>query len=152
MIVVPTQSFLPALRYLPIKRIQDGYKGLAKLINFARDSVQTFITRLEKEGPDSSFAQGTFLRNLVEAVDAETGSKLTFEELVENAIIFLVAGSDTTAVTTCYAIWECGRRPECGRKLVEEIRTAFPDQKLVPTYEEASKLVRLSIRCALING
>jgi cytochrome P450 len=139
MTVVPIQSFFPLLRYFPIKYIQDGYRGLNKLIAFSQDSVKSFS---EKVKADPEFAKGTFLRNLVDAEDAESGSKLSFEELVENTIIFLVAESDTTAVTTLYTIWECGRRPAVRVKLAEEIRAAFRDPQEMPTYERASKLVR----------
>jgi cytochrome P450 len=141
MTVVPIQSFFPALKYLPSKYIQDGYRGLAKLINFASTSVQSFKERVDS---DPKFAKGTFLRNLVDAVDPETGTKLEMPELVENTIIFLVAGSDTTAVTTLYTIWECGKNPEIRSKLTKEIRDAFPDASEMPTYEKASKLVCLA--------
>ncbi|KAL6245978.1 hypothetical protein RBB50_007131 [Rhinocladiella similis] len=143
MVVVPVQSFFPFLRYVPIPKIQEGYRGLRKLINFAQRSVIEFQDKVKQEGDD--FAQGTFLRNLIDARDEETGgSKLTFEELVENTIIFLVAGSDTTAVTTMYIIWECGKNPQVKKKLVDEIRTAFPDAKHAPTYQEAAKLPYLN--------
>lgn len=139
MVVVPTQAFFPQLRYVPIKAIQDGYKGLDRLIKFAQKSVNEFYAKTEMDG---DFAKGTFLRNLMDAVDADTGSKLTLPELVENTILFLVAGSDTTAVTTVYTIWEIGRRPDVRSKLLNEIRTAFPDPSHQPTYEETAKLVR----------
>lgn len=88
------------------------------------------------------YAKGTFLRNLVDARDEETGgSKLSFEDLVENTIIFLLAGSDTTAITSIYLLWECAKNPAVKKKLVDEIRDAFPDKSQTPTYEEASKLV-----------
>ena len=138
MTVVPIQSFFPFLRYVPSKYIQDGYQGLDRLIRFSQSSVKAFMKKVDQ---DPEFAKGTFLKNLVDAEDAETGSKLSFEELVENTIIFLVAGSDTTAVTTLYTIWECGRNAVVRDKLVAEIRTAFPDRQELPTYEKASKLV-----------
>ena len=136
--VVPIQSFFPFLRYVPSSYIQEGYRGLDRLIDFSQSSVQGFMQNVEQ---DSDFAKGTFLRNLVDAEDAETGSKLSFEELVENAIIFLVAGSDTTAVTTLYTIWECGKNHKVREKLMAEIRSAFPDPNEMPTYDKASKLV-----------
>lgn len=140
--VIPVQSFIPVLRYVPIPRIQEAYSGLKKLVTFVQRTVRDFQGRVEKEG--DSFAKGSFLRNLIDARDEETGgSKLSFEELVENTIIFLLAGSDTTAITSMYLMWECGKRPEVRKKLVNEIRTAFPDHKQMPTFEEATKLVRV---------
>ena len=138
MTVVPLQSFFPFLKRIPLKAIQEGYTGLAKLIAFSQSSVRSFTKSVEL---DPNFAKGTFLRNLVVAVDAETGSRLDPEELVENTIIFLVAGSDTTAVTTIYTLWEIGRNEKIRVKLVKEIRDAFPDPKVSPTYETASNLV-----------
>lgn len=138
MTVVPTQSFFPFLRLVPLRAVQDAYRGLDRLISFSKSTVESFIVKATQE---PHFANGTFLRNLVDARDAETGSKLSSEELVENTIIFLVAGSDTTAVTTMYTLWECGRNPVIRDRLVKEIRTAFPDRDKPPTYEEASKLV-----------
>lgn len=142
--VVPITSLFPFLRKMPLNFIREGYRGVARLENFSRESLTEFLSDFEKQDPDD--AQGRFLKNLTMATDAETGSKLTLDELVENVIIFLVAGSGTTAVTTTYFIWEIGRRPEIHKKVAEEIRTAFPDPQTFPTYEEASKLVSLSKR------
>ena len=137
--VVPITSLFPFLRKLPLNFIREGYQGVARLENFSRESLTQSMGDFEKQDPDD--AQGRFLRNLITATDAETGSKLGLDELVENVIIFLVAGSGTTAVTTTYFIWELGRRLEVKKKVAEEIRTAFPDPQIFPTYEEASKLV-----------
>ena len=138
--VIPVTSFIPWLKYLPIPSVQEAFSGLAKLILFVQNAVRDFQTQLEVKG--DSFAKGSFLRNLIDARDEETGgSRLSFEDLVENTIIFLLAGSDTTAITTIYLLWECGQNPDVKEKLVGEIRTAFPDKSKMPTYEEASKLV-----------
>jgi cytochrome P450 len=111
---------------------------LGKIIKFAETHVTAFIANSTK---DPSFGKGAFLRNLLDAIDTETSSKLTLEELVENTIIFLVAGSDTTAVTTIYTIWALNQKPEVYKKFTDEIRTAFPDPRVEPTYEVTSRLV-----------
>ena len=138
--IVPTLSFAPFLKYLPIKTLQDNVHGLARLVEFSRTHVSAYVAR-SAENLRSKGASGKFLQNLVSAIDAETETALTQEELVENAIIFLTAGSGTTAATTIYLIWECGRQPEIRRRLIEEIRTAFPDPTKMPSYKDASKLV-----------
>lgn len=139
-VVIPVQVFIPWLKYLPLRSIQTAYSQLEKLVDFVRRSVRDFQAQIEVEGDD--FAKGTFLRNLIDARDEETGgSKLSFEELVENTIIFLLAGSDTTAITSIYLMWETNKKPEVKKRLVDEIRTAFPDPSQMPTYEQASKLV-----------
>ncbi|KEZ42082.1 hypothetical protein SAPIO_CDS6308 [Scedosporium apiospermum] len=135
------EHYLDIVSYLSFGKSFDSISGCGEMnhddLDRFQDSVKSFS---EKVKADPEFAKGTFLRNLVDAEDAESGSKLSFEELVENTIIFLVAGSDTTAVTTLYTIWECGRRPAVRMKLVEEIRAAFRDPQEMPTYERASKL------------
>ncbi|OQV11109.1 hypothetical protein CLAIMM_15004 [Cladophialophora immunda] len=141
-VTIPVQAFIPWLRYVPIPRIQRAYGQLDNFVKFVQKSVRDFQLQIEKEG--DSFAKGTFLRNLIDARDEETKSKLSFEELVENTIIFLLAGSDTTAITSIYLMWECGKRPEVKKRLIDEIRSAFPDPDKMPTYEEASKLPYLN--------
>ena len=138
---VPPCSFVPGLRYMPIKALQEGLRGVRRLENFSRTHLEAYLSRSAEKreaGPE-----GKFLHNLATEEDAETGSTLTMEELVENTIIFLTAGSGTTASTTLYLIWECGKQSEVRQKLIQEIREAFPDEKVMPTYEKASKLVRL---------
>ncbi|KEF53378.1 uncharacterized protein A1O9_10353 [Exophiala aquamarina CBS 119918] len=137
--VVPPQAFFPGFRYLPFASIREGFRGVYRLEAFARDCV-TRQMQNSKTSPDSD----SILTNMFNAQDAESGSKLTMGEIIENTIIFLVAGTSTTAVTLLYLIWECGRRPEIMRRLTEEIRAAFPNPDELPTYAEASKLKYLS--------
>lgn len=137
--VVPPQAFFPGFRYLPIASIREGFSGVARLERFARECVNKHM-----QGVKGASDQRSILSNMFDARDAESGTKLTMEEIVENTIIFLVAGSSTTAVTVTYLVWECGRRPDVMKKLVQEIRAAFPDPDKMPNYTEASKLKYLS--------
>lgn len=145
---IPATSFVPGLRYLPIPAIREGFKGVERLKNFSRDKVSEVMQRNDKGDKE---VQGTFLHKLIMAVDPDTGSKLTLEELVENAIIFLLAGSGTTAVTTCYFLWEMARTPDARKRLVDEIRSAFPDPSVMPTYERASQLVSENLNHCCFN-
>ncbi|PCD26100.1 hypothetical protein BFJ70_g16116 [Fusarium oxysporum] len=81
---------------------------------------------------------------MVEARDKETGTALSTEDLVENAGVFIEAESGTTASSLVYLIYELARRPEMQKRIVEEIRQAFPDPSIFPTYEKANKLPYLS--------
>ncbi|KAK4504596.1 hypothetical protein PRZ48_005512 [Zasmidium cellare] len=141
--VIPPLSFAPFLRYLPIKSIQEGRKGVFRLDSFSRDCVASYLSRQEKHRGDVAKSK-LFLERMANAVDAETGTSMTQVELVENATIFLVAGVGTTAATILYLIWECGQQHDVRRKLIEEMRREFPDPSIAPTYEKASKLKFLS--------
>jgi cytochrome P450 len=145
--VVPAMSLAPPLKYLPVQSLRKGLQGLARLQDFSRVHVQTYMGRSAEKTKTSaaSGSGGKILQQLALSVDAETGTKLTEAELVENAIIFLTAGSGTTAATLIYLIWECGRHPEVRKRLVRDIRSKFPDQAIRPTYEEAAALVSSSL-------
>ena len=139
--VIPPQAFFPWLRYLPSEYIREGFRAVARLETFARTCVDDYVRGMQSPATASEKTK-SLLRNIVEVQDTETGTSLSTEEIVENAIIFLIAGSGTTAVAVTYLIWECGRRPGIMAKLTEEIRGKFPNPDTIPTYEEASKLVR----------
>ena len=134
-----TKTFAPALGPLLKPFLRENLKGLKRLESFARNATAEYLRRFREKGAEKM--PRSFLKDLVMAKDEETGSKLSEEELVENSIILLRAGSSTTAVTTVYLMWACGKHPEVSRKLVKEIRTAFPDPLVAPTYEQTSKLV-----------
>jgi len=134
--VVPPQAFFPGFRYLPFESIREGFRGVSRLEVFARNCVTKYMEKAKAGSVSDSI-----LTNMFNAHDEESGSKLTIGEIIENTIIFLVAGTSTAAVTVIYLIWECGRRPEVMSKLTKEVRAAFPDPKQMPTYAEASKLV-----------
>jgi cytochrome P450 len=151
--VVPPQAFFPGFRYLPLRAVQEGFRGLARLEKFANSCVDAYSSKIA--GKISSSNHTSLLSNMIDAQDTETGTRLTKREVVENTIIFLVAGSSTTAITTTYLIWECCRRPEVLLKLTKEIREAFQDPNVMPTFAEASKLVgRLfpqSCKCFILH-
>jgi hypothetical protein len=96
---------------------------------------------VQKHKDEDPSIEGSLLQNLVTAVDPETGVNFIMNELMENPIIFIVGRTGTNAVTTTYFIWERARTPRLREKLVDEIRAAFPNPDIIPTYEQASKLV-----------
>lgn len=136
--VIPPQAFFPGFRYLPVRSIREGFEGVNRLVSFARECVGK-----QMQGDKGNSDQKSILKNMFNAYDTESSARLTKEEMVENTIIFLFGGTSTTAVTVLYVLWECGRRPGIMAKLVREIRDAFPDPSRMPTYTEASKLVRV---------
>lgn len=89
--VIPAVSFAPIMRFMPIESIREGLRGIKRLEQFSRAHVDAYLSG--STGKLNADPEGRFLHNLATAVDPETGSKMTREELVENTIIFLTAGS-----------------------------------------------------------
>lgn len=134
-----TKTFFPSMTVLLTPWLKENLKGLKRLEHFGRSATTDYLRQFHAQGAQNM--PRTFLKNLVMSEDSETGTKLSEEELVENAIIFLRAGSSTTAVTTLYCIWACGKHPKVAKKLVREIRDTFPDKSEIPTYQRLSQLV-----------
>lgn len=54
---------------------------------------------------------------------AEKDNNLTYEEVVSNAQAYIIAGSDTTAITLTYLIYCVCKHPEVLEKLVREVQS-----------------------------
>mmetsp|Transcript_24491 Transcript_24491/g.50391 ORF Transcript_24491/g.50391 Transcript_24491/m.50391 type:complete len:378 (+) Transcript_24491:624-1757(+) len=80
--------------------------------------IEDRIDQLKASGPD-----GTTMSAMVFAEDDESGEKLTREEVIENALILLVAGTETSASTLTSAIFLLGLHPHVWEKLVQEQRS-----------------------------
>lgn len=64
---------------------------------------------------------------------------LSRDEMVSNSVLFLVAGSETTATTLSGTTYLLLKHPEVYAKLVEEVRGAFKTEAEI-TIEEVNKL------------
>jgi cytochrome P450 len=74
---------------------------------------------------------------------------LTDEELVENLIVFFIAGHDTTANTLSYAMYHLARNPEVQEKLRNEIYTTLNiskdhDELVIPSVEQFKEMEYLN--------
>jgi cytochrome P450 len=79
---------------------------------------------------DPSRVQQTLFTKLFKAENNDT---LSFEELIRNAQSYIIAGSDTTAVTLTYLIWSVCRDAHVKSILVKELQTLphdFDEQSL----------------------
>jgi cytochrome P450 len=76
--------------------------------------------------PESEI-QRDFFHYLFRAVDPETGKLgYSLDELYGESESLIIAGSDTTAITTAAALFYLGRNPEIQDAIAEEILAAFP--------------------------
>ncbi|BCS28412.1 cytochrome P450 [Aspergillus puulaauensis] len=62
---------------------------------------------------------------LLEHKDKETGESMGFKELSDEAVVLIIAASDTTGTALSGLFFYLARYPECYDKLKEEIRSQF---------------------------
>jgi len=84
---------------------------------YLAEKVEERIAYLEKHGPD-----GTTLSAMVFSSDEDSKKKLAHEDIVENALILLIAGTETTGSTLISAVSFLGLHPHIFGKLKEEQR------------------------------
>ena len=60
------------------------------------------------------------VRTLIAATDAFTQKRLSDKDIVDELIVFLFAGHDTTATTLTYATWQLGRHLEIQHRVATE--------------------------------
>lgn len=149
--IAPLYGLFPLARSFPFGIFRAAREARPRVVNFVQTCIDDF--RSQSNWTDSS-KRGGLLKQMIEARDTEESEKsntithLSDPELIENAILFLNAGSETTSTTLLYLLWEVGTRPDVFEPLVKEIRTAFPDTSVFPDLDTALDLVR-HLRCSL---
>ncbi|KAH7070316.1 cytochrome P450 [Paraphoma chrysanthemicola] len=137
--ICPLFGTFPLARYLPFGVFKAARQARPRILQYVQSCIDNFRHRL-REGT----SQTGLLRLMVEAEDKETRASFSDDELIENAVIVIIAGSGTTATAQLSMIYELGKHPEMQRKLESEIRHAFPDQTVFPDYEVATELPYLN--------
>lgn len=99
---------------VPVPGLQDVSEVAGKLIKYATESLQRHQRLVEQE-PTSSVP--TLFTKLLRGQEDET---LPFKEIMDEAQVYIIAGSDTTALTLTYLVWSVCRQPAIQRRLVEE--------------------------------
>jgi len=96
-----------------------GYRAL----QFLESRIEDRIDELESNGPNDSTLSG-----IVFAEDEESGGrKLTRRQVVDNAMLLIFAGSETSASTLTNAVLLLGLNKDCWKKLVAEQRRLQAD-------------------------
>ncbi|KAL8909086.1 MAG: hypothetical protein Q9207_000420 [Kuettlingeria erythrocarpa] len=89
------------------------------------------LNQLSKSVTDWRVGQGHILdgqdlfSHLLRARDPETGDTFTHDEMVAEAGLFIVAGTDTTITATCATLFYLLKNPTALQRVQSEIRIAF---------------------------
>jgi cytochrome P450 len=119
------------LRYTPIKRAQQISK--ADDVVYESGSLALKYMRSENGSTLNVFGQ------MLEASDNSEKTSLTGDDVREEAKNFIIAGSDTTAVTLTYLVWAVLKDPALQNMLEEEV--AQLSDNLDPVELEAAPML-----------
>ncbi|KAL9641722.1 hypothetical protein ABK040_007399 [Willaertia magna] len=123
---------------LLLKAIEGPLFKFEEQYNYARDTLERIIEKRTKElSSDESFERNDLLSLLVKANNEEQHI-LTSDELKSNALIFSLAGHETTSTLLQWIIYELAKNKEIQDKAREEIRTVLGNRN--PTFDDYDSL------------
>ncbi|KAJ1916820.1 hypothetical protein H4219_003553 [Mycoemilia scoparia] len=113
-------------------------KDARELAEFTRGIIQKRIRENQEKGKPE---KKDILQIFIDSVDKETGNRMSVQEIVSENIILLFAGTDTASSTMSWTLFLLMVYPDIYKKVVQEVRSAFPNPKSNIKYSEArSKL------------
>ncbi|PHH85273.1 hypothetical protein CDD83_664 [Cordyceps sp. RAO-2017] len=101
--------------FLPIPVFRNATKIQYRTFDYAEKALSRHRTRVEQTGSD---LRPTVFSRLYTAEAEETWSPI---EIRDNAQVFIVGGSDTTANSMIYLIWAVCKIPQVKAKLLKEL-------------------------------
>lgn len=124
---IATRSTFPTLSNLalrgipiPIPGFREGLTVFRTLQRLAEVSLDRYRKLIEKD-PDTPVP--TLFTRLLRG---EEDGSLTPDEVRDEAQLYIVAGSDTTAITLTYLVWRVCRDPAVRDRLVDELQRLPP--------------------------
>jgi cytochrome P450 len=153
MTLIPVRAFLPSMFVtlpLPMNRRFD------RAVSRLREAVDFATARLRE-----SRSEGTDLLSvMLSARDPDTGEGMSAEQVRNEIITILLAGTDTTATTLSWACHEIARHPDVERKLHAEIDEVVGGKEVgiedVPrlryTSQVLSEVVRLHTTLVIMRN
>lgn len=97
-----------------LKGIYSGTSDWQKSREFLVERIERKIQHLEQNGPDESTVSGMLF-----ATD-EHKRKLTKEEIIDNALLLILAGTETSAATLTNCMLLVGLRPDAWENVLKE--------------------------------
>jgi len=114
---------LRAPKWVPTSARRRARAAAATLRNLATEILQECRADPTRDAP--------LVQALIKATDPETGQPLSDDEIVDELIIFLIGGHNTTATTLAYALWALGRHLGVQERVAAEV-AQIGDRPLTP--------------------
>lgn len=110
---------------------------------FAEKTSEAVSKRLEQLEQNPNDGKGDFVSYVPLHDDKNTRKNLSRKELDTNAVLFMIAGSETTATTLAGISFLLLKHPDAHAKLTHEIRTTFAAAEDI-TFERTARLEYLT--------
>ena len=98
-------------RFIPLPKLQYLLNGQERLHGYGSKALELYHSQLTE----------TSQRTVFTKVSSARGESMTQYDIEEEATSLIIAGSDTTAVTTTYLVWAILKNPDVKEKLLAEI-------------------------------
>ena len=119
-----TRTALSPLRmptWVPTRANRRAERARRAVWDFVEDLIARHRAAEQDPAPDGTTAGNDLLSLLLTAQDPETGARLDDIAVRDQALIFLLAGHETTGSTIAFALHLLGRHPEAQQKVREEV-------------------------------
>ncbi|KAI9294290.1 cytochrome P450 [Neoconidiobolus thromboides FSU 785] len=141
-------GFHPVLGWIKDYLFYSALRGSLTFLRSYVDSGTKHLYEFAYESIDSAKThknRNTILESFLNAVDPETGVKLTSKEVAEESMLQIFAGTDTTANALIWTFYLLLKNPDKYNKLNDEILKVFPDKNSI-TYKDCKK------KCQYLNA
>jgi len=112
---------------------------------FRNDFVQHMVDHLENEEKDDDDKTEEATVDENNENWKKLRKKLTNGEILSQSILFMLAGSDTTAVTLSWLAYNLAFYSECQDKLIEEVDSVLEENDGKVTYESINQMKYMSL-------
>ena len=92
------------------------------------------MAALVAERRANSAGKDDLLQRLANAVNPETGARMSDELLIDNLLTFFLAGHETTAKAVTWTLYLLARAPDYQNRILEEIRQVVGDGPIEPDH------------------
>lgn len=132
-LVAPILADVVVLSELVLRRGASPVPALTRLASDRRlermrarveDRIVAVVEQRERR---TDLAGDDLVGLLQEAVDPETGARMTAQDVREQAVVFLLAGHETTSTALTFALWELAHRPRLQDAVRTEAREVLGD-------------------------
>ncbi|KAH9645407.1 hypothetical protein HF086_000025 [Spodoptera exigua] len=121
-----------------MKHKKEMWDFMTELIRNKRREIKDKNLTQEQYENSSEYNQTTFLESLMRFSGGDDG--YTDDEIVEELLVIMVAGTDTSAVGASFVSVVLSRYPEIQKKVFKELQEVFGDSDRQATFEDIPRL------------